>query len=515
MAGNKLFSFSPRAASLMPAAAVALALLALQPQAWAFNFEDVASQAKTLAASPYKKPKGELPKALQDLGYDQYRDIRFNPDKALWRDAKLPFEVAFFHPGRIFDTPVRINEVVGKAVRPIAFDPKSFNYGANKINPKDMNGLDFAGFRVHYPVNTPKYKDEVLVFLGASYFRAVGKDQRYGLSTRGLAIDTALNSGEEFPLFTDFWIERPEAGAKELVIYALLNSRRMTGAYRFLLRPGVDTAVDVKSRLFARENITKVGLAPLTSMFFSGENQRSPAEDFRPEVHDSDGLSVESGTGEWIWRPLLNPKKLLVTSYALSNPGGFGMMQRDRDFTSYQDLESRFELRPSAWVEPKGKWGSGRVELVQIPTPDETNDNIVTYWVPDAPPKPGVPFDFEYRLLWQKDKERKPPLSWVTQTRRGHGYLRKPDDSIALLVDFEGPALAKLPADAKPEAVVSVDGNGKLLETHTIRNEATGGWRIALRMTRNDTSKPVELRGFLRNNNLTLSETWSYILSPD
>ena len=513
MAGNKLFSFFPRAASLMPAAALALAIAA--PHAWAFNFEDVATQAKTLAASPYKKPKNELPKALQELSYDQYRDIRFNPDKALWRDAKLPFEVAFFHPGRIFDTPVRINEVVGKAVRPIPFDPRAFNYGANKINTKDLNGLDFAGFRVHYPVNTPKYKDEVLVFLGASYFRAVGKDQRYGLSTRGLALDTALASGEEFPQFTEFWIERPEAGAKELVIYALLNSRRVTGAYRFLLRPGVDTAIDVKSRLFTRENITKVGLAPLTSMFFSGENQRSTAEDFRPEVHDSDGLSIESGTGEWIWRPLVNPKKLLVTSYALSNPGGFGLMQRDRDFTSYEDLESRFELRPSAWVEPKGKWGSGRVELVQIPTPDETNDNIVTYWVPDAPPKPGVPFDFEYRLLWQKDKEKRPPLSWVTQTRRGHGYLRKPDDSIALMVDFEGPALSKLPADARPEAVVSIDGNGKLLETNTVRNEATGGWRMTLRMTRNDTAKPVELRAFLRNNNLTLSETWSYILSPD
>ena len=190
-------------------------------------------------------------------------------------------------------------------------------------------------------------------------------------------------------------------------------------------------------------------------------------------------------------------------------------MQRDREFTSYEDLESRSELRPSGWVEPKGKWGSGRVELVQIPTPDETNDNIVTYWVPDAPPKPGVPFDFEYRLLWQKEKEKRPPLSWVTQTRRGHGYLRKPDDSIALMVDFEGPALSKLPAEAKPEAVVSVDSNGKLLETNTIRNEVTGGWRMTLRMTRTDTTKPVELRGFLRNNNLTLSETWSYILSPD
>jgi glucans biosynthesis protein len=514
MAGKKLISVFSHTAPLLSAAVVALGLFCAS-SAWAFNFEDVATQAKTLAASPYKKPKTELPKSLQDLSYDQYRDIRFLPGRAYWRDAKLPFELAFFHQGRIFDTPVKINEVVGKAVRPIRFDPKSFDYGANKIDPKDLTGLDFAGFRVHYPVNTPKYKDEVLVFLGASYFRAVGKDQRYGLSARALALDTALNSGEEFPQFTDFWIERPEPSSRELVIYALLNSRRMTGAYRFVLRPGVDTAVDVKLRLFARENVTKVGLAPLTSMFFFGENQRSTVEDYRPEVHDSDGLSVESGTGEWIWRPLVNPKKLLVTSYSLSNPAGFGLMQRDRHYTSYQDLESHFELRPSGWVEPKGKWGSGRVELVQIPTPDETNDNIVTYWVPDSPPRPGTPFDFEYRLLWQKDKERRPPLSWVSQSRRGHGYQRKPDDSIEFVVDFEGPGLNKLPIDTKPEAVVSVDSNGKLVETNTIRNDVTGGWRMTIRMTRNDTTKPVELRGFLRNDNLTLSETWSYILSPD
>jgi glucans biosynthesis protein len=226
-------------------------------------------------------------------------------------------------------------------------------------------------------------------------------------------------------------------------------------------------------------------------------------------------LSVQSGTGEWIWRPLVNPKKLLVTSYALSNPSGFGMMQRDRQYTSYEDLESRFELRPSAWVEPKGTWGAGRVELVQIPTPDETNDNIVAYWVPDQPPRPGTPYDVEYRLLWQMNREKRPPLSWVTQTRRGHGYLRKPDDSISLVVDFEGPALSKLPADLEPEAVVSIDGNGKLLETNTIRNEVTGGVRMTVRMQRTDAGKPVELRGFLRNDNLTLSETWSYILSPE
>jgi glucans biosynthesis protein len=502
---------------LRNAAAVVLACCGIlaAPAVLAFNFNDLATQAKTLAAAPYKEPRSNLPKPLQELGYDQYRDIRYNMDHALWRDAKLPFELAFYHEGRNFDLPVRINEIHGRSVRPIRFDPKLFDYGANKINPKDMAGLDFAGFRVHYPINTPKYKDEVLVFLGASYFRAVGKEQRYGLSARGLALDTALNSGEEFPRFTDFWVERPLPGAKELTIYALLDSRRMTGAYRFVLKPGVDTVVDVKARLFPREHVSKVGIAPLTSMFFAGENQRSPVDDYRPEIHDSDGLSIQSGTGEWIWRPLLNPKKLLVTSYALSNPSGFGLMQRDRQFISYQDLESRFELRPSAWVEPQGKWGAGRVELVQIPTPDETNDNIVAYWVPDASPTPGHPYDLEYRLSWQMNREKRPPLSWVTQTRRGHGYTRKPDEGISLVVDFEGPALSKLPEGVKPQAVVSVDSNGKLLETNSMRNEVTGGWRMALRMQRVDAGKPVELRGFLRNDNQTLSETWSYILSPE
>lgn len=483
--------------------------------AFAFGFGDVAAKAKRLAASSYQTPAKNIPKVLANLSYDQYRDIRFQPEKAYWRNTRLPFELAFFHQGMAFDSPVKINEISGKNVRKIKFDPKSFSYGANDIGPKDLPGLGFAGFRVHYPVNTPKYKDEVLVFLGASYFRAIGKGQVYGLSARGLAIDTALNSGEEFPQFVEFWIERPDAADKELTIYALLDSRRLAGAYRFTLKPGSDTAVDVKVQLFLRENVTKIGFAPLTSMYFFGENQRPNVEDYRPEVHDSDGLSIQSGTGEWIWRPLVNPKRLLVTSYALNNPLGFGLMQRDRQFASYEDLEARYEMRPSAWVEPKGQWGPGRVELIQIPTPDETNDNVVAFWVPDTPPRPGMPFDIEYRLLWQKAPNKQPPLAWAAQTRKGNGWLREPDGSIAFSVDFEGPALQKLAVGAQVDASVTGDANAKLMEVNTYRNSVSGGWRMTVRLHRVDDKKPVELRGFLHSGNHTLSETWSYILPPE
>jgi len=452
---------------------------------------------------------------LQDLNYDQLRDIRFRPDKAVWRDAKLPFELAFFHLGSHFDHPVKINELVGDTSREIRFDPALFDYGANKIDPTRLRGLGFAGFRAHYALNTPKYKDEVLVFLGASYFRALGKGQIYGISARGLAVDTGLASGEEFPRFVEFWIERPGPQATTLTFYALLDSKRMTGAYRFVLKPGVETSVDVKVRFFLRENVTKLGIAPLTTMFFFGENQRTTRDDYRPEVHDSDGLSIQSGTGEWIWRPLVDPKRLLVTSFALTNVAGFGLMQRDRDFSSYQDLEARYDLRPSAWIETKGKWGAGRVELVQIPSPDETNDNIVAYWVPEGAPAPKQALDYEYRILWQKETATRPPLAWVTQTRRGRGYMRSDDGTIGFVIDFDGPALKKLPGDAEVEAVVSVDGNAEVKEAITHPNEITGGRRMTLRFTRTDPAKPVELRAFLRTRTGVVSETWSYIVPPD
>jgi glucans biosynthesis protein len=482
--------------------------------AHAFNFDDVAARAKQLAAASYKAPSVDLPNDVARLTYDQFRDIRYRPDRALWRSARLPFELTFFHQGSFFKEPVKINEMVGPSVREVRFDPNQFDYGANNIDPTHLRGLSYAGFRVHFAINTPKYKDEVLVFLGASYFRALGKNQRYGLSARGLAVDTGLTSGEEFPRFVEFWIERPGPNATELVIYGLLDSRRMAGAYRFVLKPGTDTVMEIKTRLFLRENVTRLGIAPLTTMYFFGDNQHANRDDYRPEVHDSDGLSIQSGTGEWIWRPLVNPKRLLVTSFALTNPLGFGLMQRDRDFAHYEDLEARYDLRPSAWVEPKGNWGAGRVELVQIPSPDETNDNIVAYWAPDTPPPPQQPLDLEYRVLWQKDNPMRPPSSWVAQTRRGRGYVKDDDGSIGFVVDFDGPAIRKLPADAKLEGLVSVDSNATVSEMVVHRNDVTGGWRMNLRLKRQDENKPVELRAHLRNGGDVVSETWSYILPP-
>jgi glucans biosynthesis protein len=494
--------------------AVLALIMSASPVTYGFGFDDVAKKAAETARAPYKKPDTTLPPTIADLDYDQYRDIRYKSDQDIWRRDGLPFELAFFHRGHFFSEGVKINEISADGVHEIHFSPAQFDYGANKIDSSQLQGLGYAGFRVHYAVNKPSYKDEVLVFLGSSYFRALGSGQRYGASARGLAIDTGLSSGEEFPCFREFWIEKPQAGTKILTIYALLDSPRASGAYRFLLSPGNETAVDVKARLFLRSPVGTLGIAPLTSMFFFGANQHTTQDDYRPQVHDSDGLSVHSGTGEWLWRALTNPARLLTSSFTVTNPAGFGLMQRERSAQQYQDIEARYEMRPSVWVEPKGSWGTGRIELVQIPAPDETHDNIVAYWVPATQPAPGQPYDFSYRLHWQNQDPARPPQSWVTQTRRGQGFQRKPDNSIGFIVDFAGPALAKLPPDTRLDGVVSSDANGQILEANTYHNDISGGERLTLRLHRLDDSKPVELRAFLRHGKDTVSETWSYLLPP-
>lgn len=518
----RVCAFRPAWRRLIAVLALMAGLFALPTGGFAapFGFEQVQQRARALAAEPYQPYETRVPAEVRKLGYDEYRDIRFRPERALWRRDRLPFELMLFHPGAHYGEPVRINELVDGQVRSLPYDPADFDLGRNRIDAEALRGGGFAGFRVHYAVNRPEYKDEVLVFLGASYFRAIGKGQTYGLSGRGLALDTGEPGGEEFPRFVEFWVERPAADATALRIYALMDSRRVSGAFRFDLRPGDPTVVDVHAELVPRETLHKAGIAALTSMYFFGENQPGH-DDYRPEVHDSDGLSIQSGDGAWIWRPLVNPSRLLITSFAMPSIKGFGLMQRDRAHGNYEDPEALYDRRPSVWVEPRGPWGAGRVELVQLPTHDETNDNIVAYWVPAEPLPAGRALTLDYRLHWQKGaNETRPPDAWVVQTRRGRGYVREPDGHLKFVVDFDGPALRQIKADGDLKVRVAV-GQGdnanaaRLVEQNLFRNRATGTWRLTVRVDRRDNGRPLELSAALRLGDAQVGETWSYIVPAE
>ncbi|QQX59356.1 glucan biosynthesis protein G [Pseudomonas chlororaphis] len=486
----------------------ALLCLLSAGQLWAFNLDDVSAKAKDLAGQKYEAPRSNLPNEFREMKFADYQKIRFLPEKAEWAKQKTPFKLSFYHQGMHFDTPVKINEITANTVEEIKYDSTRFDFGDLKFDPKATEQLGYAGFRVLYPINKADKQDEIMTMLGASYFRVIGKGHVYGLSARGLAIDTALPSGEEFPRFTEFWIQQPKPTDKHLVIFALLDSPRATGAYRLTLRPGSDTIVDVKAKMFLRDKVGKLGIAPLTSMFLFGANQPSKVLNYRRELHDSSGLSIHAGNGEWIWRPLNNPKHLAVSNFSVENPRGFGLLQRGRDFSHYEDLDDRYDKRPSAWIEPKGDWGKGTVDLVEIPTADETNDNIVAFWSPEKQPEPGQAFDFAYRLHWTMDEAslHSPDSAWVEQTLRSTGdvkqsnLIRQPDGSVAYLVDFEGPPLAALPEDTEVRSQVSVGDNAELVENSVRYNPETKGWRLTLRMKIKDPSKSTEMRAALVKN---------------
>jgi periplasmic glucans biosynthesis protein len=488
-----------------------LPLLATLPAA-AFSFADVAELARRDAAAPYQKADPlAVPAVLRNLGYDAMRDIRFKPEHSVWRREGLPFELQLFHLGS-GHLPVRIHEVAEGRVRELAYDPAAWDFGRQRLDRSGFGTLAHAGFRVHHALNSPAYKDELIVFLGASYFRALGRGQQYGLSARALAIDTVgapAGQGEEFPRFKAFWIEKPAPGAQTLTIHALLDSPRATGAYRFTIKPGDSTTVDVQQRLFLRGPVARLGVAPLTSMFLHGENQRHPS-DFRPEVHDSDGLQL-AADGEWLWRPLFNPSQPLVSSLRATQLQGYGLMQRDRRFAAYEDDEARYDRRPSAWVEPLGTWGPGRVELLMLPTPDETHDNAVAYWVPDTPPAPGQPFDLAWRLHWQGQQPTLPPQAWATQARRGHGWGELRQGELQFVLDFDGPALRALPVGTTVTAMASA-GRGATVKEARAWPHPQGGWRMQLRVQRDDPTTPLELRAWLRQGPHALTETWAALV---
>jgi periplasmic glucans biosynthesis protein len=495
--------------------AMFLACVATSASARAFEFRDVAVVAQKLAQEPFQDPKGQVPPWLLEINYDQWRDIRFRPQKALWADIKRsPFQVQFFHPGLFYNRPVTINHVDDKGnVHPVQFSPSNFDYGRNDFASKVPQNLGYAGFRIHAPIKRKDYYDEVIVFLGATYFRAIGKNEVFGLSARGLAIDTALPSGEEFPYFREFWLMTPAHGAKEMAVYALLDSPSLTGAYQFVVQPGERTAVAVTARIFSRREVHKLGIAPLTSMFYHGENSARQFEDFRPEAHDSDGLLLHYDSGEWLWRPLDNPRSLSVNGFRMRNPAGYGLVQRDRDFDHYQDLETRAERRPSAWVVPKGEWGDGRVELVEIPTKSDTNDNIVAYWIPDNVPKVGESMEFAYTLYWYDEEHSHSPGGRVVATRRDRG--NKPE-VYRIVIDFSGKALEALPGDTVLRGVVTVasgDTAAEVTDEHVVKNPVNKTWRLTFQV-RPKQNEPIELRAYLDKGGETLTETWSDVILP-
>jgi glucans biosynthesis protein len=480
-----------------------------------FSFANVDKIARERAAMPYADSSPKLPESIANIGYDQYRDIRYRPADAIWRGQSM-FELQMFHRGFNFDRRVNLSEVSEAGVRPILYSTSMFDFGKNAAPGQLPPETGFAGFRVHFPLHTPAYKDEVVAFLGASYFRSLGRNQGYGISARGLAVDTATERGEEFPYFTDFWLVRPKPSDRILVIYAVLDSKSVAGAYRFEIRPGTTTQVEVQSRLYPRRKIEKLGIAPLTSMFLFGENPGRRFDDFRPEVHDSDGLMVQNGAGEWLWRPLVNPKELLVSRFVDENPKGFGLAQRDRDFRNYQDNESRFERRPSYWIAPLGKWGKGSVELVELPTREEIHDNIVAYWLPAAPAEPGKPLSYSYLINSFSNSTVWPPGGKVIATRVGNAGVGTYDESSnrtrRVLIDFAGGDLESLNA-AQPVRA-EVKANGGEVDSVTVEQlPGTGTWRVAFRLTPKG-SGSVDMRCYLTLYGEAMTETWTYVWSP-
>ncbi len=484
----------------------------------ATGFEDVVGRTKALAQKPFEAPGRDLPDVLKKMGYDEWRGIRFKPARSLWAEA--PFSVQFFHPGFLYQHPVTIHYVDRDGTHLAPFAPDLFDYESATLKGRLSEDHGFAGFRVHYPLNTPKYADELVSFLGASYFRALGRDLAYGMSARGLAVNTAEDTGEEFPLFREFWIVRPAPGAKNLTIYALLDSDSVAGAYAFTVTPGDETRMKVDSVLFIRQHIQKLGVAPLTSMFFYGENSGFKGDtDFRPEVHDSDGFQVRASSGEWIWHPLVDPQRLLINAFGGGQPAGFGIMQRDIDFDHYQDLEARYERRPSVWVSPVGDWGQGHLELVQLPTATEYNDNIVAYWVPERALEAGDTVRYAYTLSWHSARYPRSPQGYVAATR-----IVKKSDGAMFFVDFEGGELKTVYAQKALDPDVWVSRGARITGTQLMRNTVTGGWRLVIHARWDDpgfiegllpNQRPaVEFRAFLKDGPRAATETWSYTYLP-
>ena len=490
------------------AGAVALALPARaqdgQPGPQPFRFEDVARRAREIAGVPYEAVPPPLPEAVARLDPGAYGDIRFRPERALLGSEGGPFRMQLFHPGPPFPRPATVNVVRDGIPVPAPYQAGLFDTGRARIERLPVN-LGFAGLRLHAPLNAPRALDELIAFLGPAEFRFLGRDQRYGLAARTLLVEGA----EEAAHFREYWVDLPKADADRAVIHALLDGPAATGAFRFDIRPGEETVVEVRAALYPRRPLAEVGLAPLLSSHLSGEAGRR-GTGYRPEVHDTDGLLMQSGGGEWLWRPHRNPRERALSAFADRNPRGFGLLQRDRAFESYQDLAAGFERRPGYWVEPDGDWGEGRIVLVEEPSDDPFARNVRAAWQPREPLEPGREAAYRYRIRTVGASEALHPGGRCVNTFSERGEGDRPEaPARRFLVDFAGGDLAYHLADPDTVQVVASAGGGTVTGVSLVPNPHVQGFRALIDLRLDGPGRTAELRAFLRAGNRALTETWT------
>jgi periplasmic glucans biosynthesis protein len=500
---RRLFVGSAAAAGFAPLAG------AQQPGALAFlqavlqdgtRFEPgvVVEAARLLSRRPYTPPTVTLPEPFANLNAEAYGAIRHRPERRIWAEENRSFVLEPLHRGSIYSAPVAISVVEDGIVRRLVYDPNRYSFG--RLPPVGQPGdIGFSGFRL---ATTGDLGREIAVFQGGTFFRSSAKGQLPGALSRALAIRTADARGEEFPLFRAFWIERP-GNDGVITIHAIADSESATAAFRFTLRANDVTILDTEGTVFARAAVETIGLAPMQASFYFGGNRRRSIDDLRPAVFEVNGLQMLNGRGEWIWRPLSNPEQLQISSFMDENPRGFGLVQRERDFNAFQDDEQRFELKPSLWIEPIGDWSSGTVQLIEIPSESEVNDNIIAFWRPRAPLAAGSETSLAYRQFWCWAPPDRPRLAQATAFRIGRGSQPR---RRRCLVEFMGEAFATDPPDLK----LSITASAGQITAHRLSvNPQRQSARVLFELDPG-TETASELRLLVEQGDRPFSETWLY-----
>jgi periplasmic glucans biosynthesis protein len=465
-----------------------------------FAADTVLKAAAQLAAAPFKAPDAPLPSLFSGLNFDQYASIRRVPGSAIWADDKVGFSLEPLHRGFVYTTPIAINIVENGLSQRVIYEAADFDFG--KLQPPAaMGDLGFSGLRI-LTASDQGFQDAA-IFQGASFYRSRAKGQNFGVTARGLAIRTGDEPGEEFPLFREFWIEKPAPATNTLTMYALLDSASMTGAYRFTIRPMETTIIDTEMTLIARVATDKFGVGAMAAAYlFSGLDHRRP-DDWRAGVYEATGLQILSGKGEWLWRPVSNRETLQISAFADLNPRGFGLLQRSRTFDAFFDDEGRWELCPTLWIEPIGDWGDGDLRLLEIPAASENNANIIAQWRPKAAMAAGASQALAYRQFWCWTPPSRPPLAVCTSSRSGKIGARQ-----RFTVEMTGDAFADPQKAASATADIQANP-GKIASFRLYPYKDRRSVRVVFDLEPG--SEPFsELRLTLNVDNQPASETWLY-----